>query len=178
MNDALAIAAVTAVLRLRLDRGLSAALPGTLVTARPPDRARSQVGVNQVNIFLYQTTPNLAWRNMKTTAPTPPLALNLHYLLSVYGANDDDPEPASHSLLALAMKILHDAPVLSVAELRSSLPGSAIHQQAERIRITPQPLTVDEMSKLWTMFQAPYRLSAAYEVSVVLIGADALASEG
>lgn len=172
MSDSLAIAAVTAALRARLDRALSAALPGTLVTARPLDRARTQVGMNQLNLFLYHTTPNVAWRNIKTDAPHPPLALNLHYFLSAYGANDDDPEPTSHQLLARAMKILHDNPVLSPEELRAAQPSGTAHRQAERIRVSFQPLSVDEMSKWWTMFQTPYRLSAAYEVSVVLLGGD------
>jgi hypothetical protein len=166
----MAIAAVTAALRSRLDRGLNAVMPGTLVTARPPDRARSQSGMNQVNLFLYQTTPNVAWRNMKTSAPNPPLALNLHYLLSVYGANDDDPESASHVLLAEAMKILHDDPLLHPGELRPSPHAGKGHRQAQRIRVTLQPVSVDELSKWWMMFQTPYRLSVSYEVSVVLLG--------
>ena len=37
------------------------------------------------------------------------------------------------------------------------------------MRITLQPLTFEEMSKLWTTFQTHYRVSAAYQVSVVLI---------
>ncbi len=49
------------------------------------------------------------------------------------------------------------------------LPQSGLHEQLERIRITPQPMTVDEMSKLWTTFQTQYRPSTAYEVAVVLI---------
>ena len=43
------------------------------------------------------------------------------------------------------------------------------HEQIERVRITPQPLSVDELSKLWTAFQTHFRISAAYQVSVVLI---------
>jgi hypothetical protein len=39
----------------------------------------------------------------------------------------------------------------------------------ETVRITPQPLSLDELSKIWTGLQTQYRLSAAYEVSVVLI---------
>ena len=37
------------------------------------------------------------------------------------------------------------------------------------MRITLQPLPLEELSKLWTAFQTPYRTSAAYQVSVVLI---------
>jgi hypothetical protein len=42
-------------------------------------------------------------------------------------------------------------------------------QQVERVRITPHPLSIDELSKLWSSFQSEYRLSVAYEASVVLI---------
>jgi hypothetical protein len=37
------------------------------------------------------------------------------------------------------------------------------------VRITLQPLSVEEISKLWTGFATQYRLSVAYEISVTLI---------
>jgi hypothetical protein len=37
------------------------------------------------------------------------------------------------------------------------------------VRVTLQPLSLEEMSRLWSTFQTQYRLSVAYEVSVVLI---------
>ena len=49
------------------------------------------------------------------------------------------------------------------------LGDSVFTEQIENVRITWNPLTADEMSKLWGSFQVAYRLSAAYEVSVVLI---------
>jgi len=39
----------------------------------------------------------------------------------------------------------------------------------ERVRIRPQPMSVDDLSKLWGGFQTEYRPSVAYQVSVVLI---------
>jgi hypothetical protein len=175
MSNALAIAAVTATLRHLLDRGLSADLPGTQVTTRPPDKARGGATGNQVNLFLYQTQPNAAWRNTTLAGSAgagpgqPPLALNLYYLLSAYGQNDDDPDPYSHRLLGEAMRILHARPVLAPADIREALTGNDLYEQVERVRVTPQPLTLDEMAKLWSTFQTQYRISVAYEVSVVLI---------
>ena len=82
MSNSRAIAAVTATLRHLLDRGLNAAAPGTVVTLRPPDKARDGASSNQVNLFLYQTVPNAAWRNIKPgERDQTPLALNLYYLL-------------------------------------------------------------------------------------------------
>jgi hypothetical protein len=163
MSDSLAIAAVTSALRQRLQRAFDASLPGTRVTIRPPDRARDSQAGNQVNLFLFQASPNASWRNVVTEPPRPggplqpPLALNLLYLLSAHGRDDDDPEPFSHRLLGEAMRILHEQSVLELA-------GGV-----ERVRVTLQPLTLEEMTKLWTIFQTPYRLSVVYEATVVLI---------
>ena len=167
MSDSLAIAAVTTALRQRLQRALDASLPGTRVTIRPPDRARENQAGNQVNVFLFQTSPNASWRNVATEPGglrPPPLALNLLYLLSVHGRDDDDSEPFSHRLLGEAMRVLHEQPVLDLAE-----PGPAQAGGVDRVRITLQPLSLEEMTKLWTIFQTPYRLSAVYEATVILI---------
>src|SRR5262249_54445152 len=43
------------------------------------------------------------------------------------------------------------------------------YQQPEHVRISPQPLSVDDALRLWSAMQVQYRPSAAYEVSVVLI---------
>jgi Pvc16 N-terminal domain len=71
------------------------------------------------------------------------------------------------------MSILHDHPVLGKREIQDAvqavLSGSDLHEQIDRLRITPLLLTLDDLSKLWATFSSPYRLSAAYEVSVVLI---------
>jgi hypothetical protein len=39
----------------------------------------------------------------------------------------------------------------------------------ERVRLTWQPMTLDDLSKLWSGFQTEWRLSTVYEASVVLI---------
>jgi hypothetical protein len=175
MSNALAIAAVTATLRHLLDHELNADLPGTKVTTRPPDRTREDLSVKQVNLFLYQTLPNAAWRNtgLSAAAAQPPLALNLYYLLWAHGQEEEEAGPSSHRLLGQAMRILHDHPVLDPAAIRAALPGNDLDEQPERVRITLQPLALDELLKLWTAFQAPYRLSVSYEASVVLIESSA-----
>ncbi len=176
MSNPLAIAAVTATLRNLLFQGVTADpdLADTTVTTQPLDEARdSNNSANQINLFLYQTVPNAAWRNMDMPRQVkpgetgqPPLPLSLYYLITAYGRNDD---VFGHRLLGRAMSILHDHPLLGADEIQAALPGNDLHEQVERVRITPQPLSLDEMSKLWTTFQTQYRISAAYQVSVVLI---------
>ena len=103
----------------------------------------------------------------------PPLPLNLYYLLTAFGRDDDADKPFGHELLGKAMSVLYDHPVLSAADITSAtqsiLPDSDLANQVERIRITLHPLSIDELSKLWTGFAMQYRLSAAYEVDVALI---------
>jgi hypothetical protein len=179
VSNALAIAAVTATLRNLLSQGVTAVpdLADTVVTTQLPDTARTNgTTANQINLFLYQAVPNAAWRNADLPGQTrpgesgaPPLALNLYYLLTTYGRDNDAARPFSHELLGRAMSILHDHPLLGAAEIASSLPGNDLSGQFERIRFSLQPLGVEEIYRLWTGFQTPYRTSVAYEASVVLI---------
>lgn len=176
MSNALGIAAVTATLQHLIEKGIEPEGAGIAVTTRPPDKARTGSNApNQVNLFLYQTMPNGAWRNMDIPRQVrpgetghPPLALNLSYLVTAYGESDDDVR--GHRLLGRAMSALDDFPVLGSEEINQILlPESGLREQVERVRITLQPLSLDEMSKLWTTFQTQYRISAAYQVSAVLI---------
>lgn len=179
MSNPLAIAAVTATLRNLLTQGIraDADLDDTTVTMQPVDRARPDgTTANQLNVFLYHMLPSQAWRNTDLPSRarpgetgTPPLALNLYYLITAYGRDNDAQRPFSHQLLGRAMAVLLDHPLLGAEEIKAALPGNDLWQQVERIRFTLQPLPQDELSKLWTGFQTGFRLSMAYEATVVLI---------
>jgi hypothetical protein len=200
MSSALAIAAVSASLKDLLNNGLIdhdlSSIGSFTVTAQPPDRITTgQTEVNQLNLFLYQVTANAGWRNAGLPSrdsrgariSNPPLALDLHYLLTAYGAADLNAEV----LLGYAMQLLHETPVLTRQQLRAALaapspidgtilPGpfgtlSAVDlaDQVELLKITPVYLGTEDLSKLWTSMQARYRPSMAYLVSVVLIQSDA-----
>ena len=197
MSSALAIAGVTAVLQRLIEDGLAefppVTVPGFTVTSLPPNRVLTPpngADHNQLNLFLYQVTPNAGWRN--TALPSrddegerrsnPPLALDLHYLLTAYGAERLNAE----ILLGCAMQALHESPFLTRDAVRTALSSSAapgdplgdmlralgtsgLAEQIEQIKITHQTLSTEEMSKLWTAFQAPYRPTAGYLATVVLI---------
>ncbi|MEK8033829.1 DUF4255 domain-containing protein [Ideonella sp. DXS29W] len=199
MSTALAIAAVTATLKDLLNEGLLnhdlSSIGSFSVTAQPPDRITTgNTEANQLNVFLYQMTPNLGWRNVALPSrdgrgqrlTNPPLALDLHYLISAYGSQDLNAEV----LLGYAMQLLHETPVISREQLRTVLgtpspvdgtivPGrfgtlsaEDLADQVELIKITPVYPSADELSKLWTAMQSRYRPSMAYLVSVVLIQAE------
>jgi hypothetical protein len=201
VSSALALAGVTAVLRDLLNDGIvnqnvSGVVGSTVtVTTLPPDRVMASDGTEatQLNLFLRQVTPNLGWRNEglpsregsgRNRLSNPPLALDLHYLISAYGAADLHAE----IVLGYAMQLLHENPVITREAIRialqpppddaatlppalRALADSGLQDQVEQLRITPEYLNSEEISKFWTAAQARYRSSAAYQVSVVLIQA-------
>jgi len=205
MSSALAIAGVTEVLRNLLDNGLiDRGATGTLgvriaVSVGPPDRVMTTNGntePTQLNLFMYQVTPNAGWRNEglpsrdgsgRQRLSNPPLALNLHYLISAHASE------ALHGdiLLGYAMQFLHETPVLTRGAIQRALipsppigggmeltstmralADSGLENQIEQIKITPEYLNTEELSKLWTATQSHLRPTAAYMASVVLIQAE------
>jgi len=178
MSNSTAIAAVTATLQAILGTEISADpnLNDTTVTALPLDKARGTISTNQLNLFLYQVLPNAAWRNMdmpKSVRPgetgMSPLALDLHYLITAFGRENDTSQPFDHHLLGKAMSVLYDHALLGPEEIQVAFPGSGLENQPDRVRITLQPLSVEDISKLWMGFATQYWLSVGYDVSVTLI---------
>ncbi len=188
MSNDQAIAAVTLTIRSLLDREFNAPvmlpadpdLTGTRVSVRPPDRARDGISGNQINLFLYQTHINAALRNSDMPLQTrpgersfPPLALDLLYLVTAYGSDSQDPDILAHRVLGRAISVLHDTPLLTQRQIREAtaadLPQSDLHEQIEHVRITPQPISLEEISRLWSAFQTQYRVSTLFSIAVVLI---------
>lgn len=174
MSNAKAIAAVTATLRQVLLDAANRELAGSTVTSKPLDKARPDSTADQINLFLYLTEPNNGWSNLDHPVQAqpgesgrPPLALNLNYVITAYGADDD--EVTAHRLLGAAMRAFHDYEVLSPADIDIALPGSDLDHQVERVRLSRLHLPLDEMSRLWTTSQTQFRLSAAYQATVILI---------
>jgi hypothetical protein len=197
MSSPLAIGAVSAVLRNLLDNGMVEAGAAAGVTVKVTSIAPDRIDLDDpnsgasLNIFLHRVSVNTGWANAALPSRSAvtgerltnaPLALNLHYLLTAYGRADFEAE----ILLGYAMHLLHERPVLDRAAVRRALDPSPLDatmlppaigaiaasdlaEQVELIKITPEPMSGDDMSKLWSAIQSHYRPSAAYEVSVVLI---------
>lgn len=182
MSNYLAVATVTAALQDVLQPAVSQAVGLAKVGFSRPDSSNQQSPL--VNIYLYQVTPNAAYRN--ADAPTrradgtlvqrPQTALDLHYLFTFHG-NDDQLEP--QRLLGAVSTTLNAQPLLSKQNIINAsnnfnfLKKSNLADQIERIKFTPTSLSLEEFSKLWSVFfQIEYSLSAAYQASVVLMESD------
>lgn len=193
MSTAFAIAAVSACVRELIQNHLAAAGLGSLmggnvkVTTRPPDRVLGTAAEDptQINWFLHRVAPNPGWINRHLPArdragarvDSPPLALNLHYALTVFASR----ELHAEILLGHAMQALHETPQLGRDAIRRSLSPavpppdwpaplalSGLGDQLEAIKISLVP-AADEANRLWPAINSHYRTSAFYEATVVLI---------
>jgi hypothetical protein len=199
-SAALVIASVTALLRDRLANGLVqysriSHLGDVNVSVLPPDRIA--VGAdepNQLNLFMYRVAPHATLRKAR---PNPPsgtgeraqqrLGLDLHYLLTAYGAQDFH----SEILLGCAVHLLSGMPVLTAANghgasetlsnkakdrtmspVRAALAASAVDESFQRVSVSQEFMSFEDMSKLWSVLQARYRPSVTYEVSAVSMSID------
>lgn len=198
MSNALAIAAVTATLEQFLNAALNApqtTVGGTVtISALAPDILQAKLGSDNsihVNLFLHQVSHNAAWRNTgfpslaadgSTPLRRPPLALDLHYLLTAYASEDTQAE----ALLGYAILMLHENAVIPRNQIRAALTNpqttnlgtnplssvlaaSGLADQVEMIKIVPSPIKSEEMAWLWTALKADYRPTYPFNVSVVLI---------
>jgi Pvc16 N-terminal domain len=191
MTGGLSIAAVTEAMRRRLQVAFLSIgnLSGgaQVTTGKPASGDSGQVPDVGANIYLYQVTPNAALRNRDLAMRNsdgdlvrrPTVALDLSYLLTFYG-RDDLLEP--QRLLGAALSALHAAPEFTLRDFSALIQGpEAVSYLAdadldtfpEPVRLSPVALTLEELSKVWTVFfQAAHRLSVAYVASPVLVAAD------
>lgn len=196
MSSGAAIAACTAVLQHLFTEAvvgsqLASALGSTpAVTALAPDRVTVGAGEGpQLNVFLYNVTRNPGWCNAElpshdragTRLTAAPAALDLDYVVSAYGAG------SAHAdvLLGHAALVVHTTRYLTreriraiasdtsvAAPLRAVLAASGLDEQEEQIRLSPAPLAIDDISKLWSVFGDRYRSSIAFTASLVLLRPD------
>lgn len=191
MSSALAIASVTAFLKSLLenglvDEGINASIGGdAVVSALPPDRITTGSDERpQLNLFLHQVTPHTGLRSRERGDRRPLLGLDLHYLLTAYGAQDFQIE----ILLGYAAQVMNRTPIVRRDILRNTLATLAspdnggipptlqalvsfdFDTQVDQIEVRPQYLNSEELSRIWSALQARYRPSLVYKVSMVLIG--------
>ena len=181
MSNYLCIATVTAALHEIVQQAVSSVLPGAPVRIGPPRAIKP--GEPEVNLYLYQVSPNANLRNADlprwsgdgAVLRRPQAAINLHYLVSFAG----EERLATDRMLGKVVSTLHAAPVIGRQLLeRLTAPGgqyeylvdSDLAAQPDMVQLTPEYLDFEELSKLWTVFfQTAHRPSLLYMASPLLI---------
>lgn len=181
MSNHLAIATVTAALGNIAHASAKGAVPGTgLRFGRP---LAPTANLRQVNVYLYQAPPYAALRNENlpqrnaagAVVRRPSATVALHYIVSFYG---DDASFEPDRMLGAVIRDLNATPMLLAGDIadavagHAALAGSDLAAGPARVKFSALPMTLDEMSRLWSgMIQTPFVLSTAWQAEVVQIDA-------
>jgi hypothetical protein len=128
----------------------------------------------RLSLFLYQILENIHLKNqeMQITDPKkltyPSLALELYYMLTSHVSSGEHDKTEKmleeHRVLGRAIQVLYDHSILRGSILKGNL------GREEELHITIAPLSLDEMTKIWSTFQnKPFRTSVCYLVTPVRI---------
>jgi len=169
-----AIADVGATLIKLLRDNLTDLTSNSIALHSPADLTESST--TRLTLFLYNVMENPYMRlqdmplPQQGPIPAPPLVLDLHYMLTAYSQLPDltDRTLEEHQILGRAMKVFHDHATLGGAELQGGLAGNE-----QNLRITLHPMTVPELSDIWSTFKnLNLRPSVCYVVSPLSILSD------
>lgn len=124
----------------------------------------------QISVFLYNVTELPSMRNQPQTTQNPPtlLYLKLHYLITPLTQNAENDQ----IILGKIMQLFSETPILRGSDLQGSL-----RESGDELKIILDALAADDLSKIWTMFQNPYKLCVGYSVFPVRIEASSKIEE-
>lgn len=121
-------------------------------------------------LYLYHVVPSKHLRNQRPL-PDPtepgrfrlaPLPVELRYLL-VPLVDDEN----GHQHLGRILQHFHDH--RAFAELSGEPVGNSFGGGSTELRVSIDPLTIEQLTQLWSAFSAPYRLSIGLLVELVPI---------
>lgn len=168
MSDYTAIRGVTRTLRDLLVEHITDSsdpgLNGVTIDLRSPREMREDSQAQGVSLWLYRIVRNGFTLNKPGERPAPtqlrrrPLPIDLYFLITPVAANSDDEQ----LLLGRVLQVFNDHPMLRGALLSDSLAGGS-----EELRLTLEPLSLEELTRVWDALKEPYQLSVSYLVQVV-----------
>lgn len=102
----------------------------------------------------------------------PPLPLRLHYLVTpITGKSSNGPgmgsPQAEQTLLGKVLQLFHAHPILQGTDLRDAFMGKDVE-----LHVRLEPMSLEEITRVWEALEGSYQLSVSYEVSVVNIESD------
>lgn len=119
-----------------------------------------------LSLYLYHLSPDAHLNNrpMIQVSPGrqefPPLSLDLNYMITPTSNNTQD----NLVTLGRVMQILAAVPIL-----RANFLDSLLRPARPEVRIVFNPVSADDMTRIWSAFSRPYRLSVCYLVQPVSI---------
>ena len=163
MSEGAVIERVSEIMVSLLEREMEKPPSGKYsVTLKSPVEDIEDKDSQGVNLFLYQILENAELRNQpwiregNNRLRYPPLFLNLHYLIIPYAKTEKE----VHRIMTETMRVFHDY---------SNQDLSVGNKPANQLKIVLEPLSIEDIFKIWRALNRPYRLSASYCVQVARI---------
>jgi hypothetical protein len=128
----------------------------------PSESGTDPVDKPGLTLYLYRVTVNEHLRNDSGQSGTPPLTVNLHYLLTVWA----DEVKAEQQILAWTMRTLHTHQALSPSDLTPDAGWAT----GELVQIIPAEISLEDLTRLWNSLHRPLRPSLTYMARAVQIG--------
>ena len=98
----------------------------------------------------------------------PPLPLRLHYLLTpVVDPNTANNAEVEQSVLGKVLQSLYGHALFAGADLAGDFSGTSTE-----IRTRLEPMSLEDITRIWNALEQPYHLSVSYEVTLVRIDSE------
>jgi hypothetical protein len=123
----------------------------------------------RLSMYLYRILENSYLKNRFSVEGTggkqrkPPLALDLYYLLTPMLGTPREQQ----IVLGKTMQILYDRAILQGADLTNELGTSG-----QEVRLVLNPVSLEELTRVWQALEIPYRLSVCYIARVVIVDSE------
>lgn len=142
----------------------------TSIVLGPPDAQDSNNGL-LASLYLFQILPSPHGRNQRPLPDPvdpsrfrrPPVPLQLRYLLTPL----TDEEVTNQALLGRAIQHFHDNPFFETVS--GSAIGDSFGGAPAEVRVTLEPPSMEQLTQLWSGFDAPFRLALIFQVELVAI---------
>jgi hypothetical protein len=123
----------------------------------------------RLSMYLYRILENPYMKNSFPVDGTggklrkAPLTLDLYYLLTPLVGTPRE----QMIVLGKTMQVLYDRPILEGMDLSGSLGTTG-----EAIRLVLNPVSLEELTRVWQALEIPYRLSVCYLARVIILDSE------
>jgi len=136
------------------------------ISQRSPKEIKDDNKAALLSVYLYRVVENPYVKNQfpvpgpASTFRKPPLTLDLNYMITPLLKEPEDRQ----IVLGKVMKVLYDKAVLEGADLIPPLDTAD-----EPVRLTLNPVPLEEITKIWQAMELDYKLSVCYIARVSFV---------
>jgi hypothetical protein len=156
--------------KFQADPLLSGFFGGGMVVSLNTPQEMNEKPAEGLSVWLYrvirdeQRLNDPPVRLSPTELQPPPLPLRLHYLVTpVTSERFGDPE-TEQIILGKVLQVFYSHPILRGIDLQAEFSGTEVE-----LKMRLEPMSLEEITRVWDALEGSYQLSVSYEVSVVNI---------